>query len=56
MQNICNSIGWTGVLISETLKLLRGKYQWNVKRKKPRRDIQNIWIYTNLKHRYADIG
>ena len=30
--------------------LLSCKYQWTVKRKKTRRDILNISIYTNLKH------
>ena len=30
--------------------MLPCKYQWNVKRKKARRDILNISVYTNLKH------
>ena len=47
MQNICNLIGWNSVHISD---IFNCKYQWNVKRKKARQDIQNIWIYTNLKH------
>ena len=25
-------------------------YQWHVKHKKARQDIQNIWVYTKLKH------
>ena len=30
--------------------------QWNVKRRKARRDVENIGICTNLKHKFAGIG
>ena len=44
MQNIFN---W---LVQRACIVLSCKYHWNVKRKKARRDILNISVYTNLKH------
>ena len=32
--------------------MLQCQYQWNVKHKKLRRDIQNTYIYANIEHRY----
>ena len=56
MQNICNLIGWDSVHISDIFLLLPCKYQWKVKRRKTRRDIQNIWIYTDLNQAFVGMG
>ena len=49
MQNICNSNGCNRVHISDIFNCYRENINgmWN-----PRRNLQNIWIYTNLKHKY----
>ena len=49
MQNVIPKFRQSSIISKEEILLLY-KYQWNVKRKKARRDILNISVYTNLKH------
>ena len=56
MQNICNLTGWNSMHIFDISNYYRANINgmWNVE--KLGEDMQNLWIYTNLKHTFVGIG
>ena len=56
MQNICNLVDWNSIHISGIFNCYNVNTNGMWKTKKTRWDIQNIWIYTSLKHTYVGKG
>ena len=56
MRNIYNLIDWNSVHIFDISNYYRANINgmWNVE--KLGEDMQNLWIYTNLKHTFVGIG